>query len=114
VIWSGKRSRIRPAGCLRRAGRQAANAPYKALHVAYCFLQQADPDAGDLISPAQVHLLLYYAQGCHLALHGTPLFLDDVVAGLLDEVYVTYGQFTTWKLRQLSRGEPLLRNTPTD
>lgn len=127
------------------------SAPYEVRDVAYYFLQKADPDAGDLISPAQVHLLLYYAQGCHLAIHGAPLFRDDVVAGsdsprvlalanlgapgeapsipalfdaagiftadtmeLLDEVYVVYGQFTTWKLRELAQGEPPWRNTATD
>lgn len=127
------------------------SAPYEVRDVAYYFLQKADPDAGDLISPAHVHLLLYYAQGCHLAIHGAPLFRDDVVAGadgprvpalanlgppdkapsipatfdaagiftadtmeLLDEVYITYGQFTTWKLRELAQGEPPWQNTPTD
>lgn len=127
------------------------SAPCEVRDVACYVLQKADPDAGDLISAAQVHLLLYYAQGFHLAIHGTPLFPDDVVAGshgpwvptladlgppgeapcipaifdaaavlttdameLLDEVYVVYGQFTTWKLRGLAQGDPPWRNTATD
>jgi uncharacterized phage-associated protein len=132
-------------------GGGAVNAPYDPMNVAYYFLQKADPDAGDLISPANLHLLLYYAQGFHLALNARPLFQHHLVAGangprvsglaelasphtalsvpptfdaaeiftadtmdLLDEVYVTYGQFTTWKLRQLAQGEPPWRTTPTD
>lgn len=111
--------------------------------VANYFLAQQSEEAGDLISNLKLQKLVYYAQGCHLALFDTPLFqeplkawvhgpvvpelyhaykqygsgpipvpegMDFAVFGkdtreLLDEVYSVYGQFSAWKLREMTHGE---------
>lgn len=36
--------------------------------------------AGHDLEERELHALLYYAQGCHLALHGVPLFDGPIVA----------------------------------
>lgn len=38
--------------------------------------------------------------------------LDEDQRGLLDEVYDTYGQFSAWKLRNMTHDEPPWKNTP--
>lgn len=111
--------------------------------VANYFLAQQSEDAGDLISNLKLQKLVYYAQGCHLALFDAPLFqepieawmhgpvvpelyrlykqcgagpiptpkgvdfsgLDEETQELLDEVYSVYGQFSAWKLREMTHGE---------
>jgi uncharacterized phage-associated protein len=111
--------------------------------VAKYFLLQTDEEAGDTISNLKLQKLVYYAQGFHLAMHGTPLFNDQIQAWthgpvtpalyhaykecgsdaiakptefdasgltteeteLLDEVYSVYGQFSGWKLRNLTHEE---------
>lgn len=46
-----------------------------ALDVADYLIQQAiDDDNGDLLTNLKLQKLLYYAQGCHLAIFGEPLF----------------------------------------
>ena len=108
--------------------------------VAKYFLSLQDEDAGDLISNMKLQKLVYYAQGCHLALYDEPLFEDRIEAWLygpvvpnlyreykeygsdpipnpenmdfskfndeekefLDEVYDVYGQFSAWKLRNMT------------
>jgi uncharacterized phage-associated protein len=35
-------------------------------------------DKDDLISHLKLHKLMYYAQGYHLAIHGTPLFPEEI------------------------------------
>ena len=48
--------------------------------IARYFLSLADPDVGDSISNLKLQKLVYYAQGFHLALFGTPLFAETVAA----------------------------------
>jgi uncharacterized phage-associated protein len=119
--------------------------------VAQYFLAKVDEDAGDLISNLKLQKLLYYAQGCALALWDRPLFPEPLEAwvhgpvvpavyheykgygsgpipspttldfakydletrDLLEEVYAVYGQFSAWKLRQMTHQEPPWRETPT-
>jgi uncharacterized phage-associated protein len=39
---------------------------------------------------------------------------DQPVRDLLDEVYEVYGQFSAWKLRQMTHAEPPWKDTPKD
>lgn len=48
--------------------------------VADFFIPCADPESGDLLTHLKLQKLLYYAQGWRLALRGTPLFEEDLVA----------------------------------
>lgn len=111
--------------------------------VAEYFLSRVDSESGDSLSNLKLQKLVYYAQGYHLALYGTPLFGDaieawqhgPVVPGLyrmykqygsqsvpvtddfdiekfnsstrelLDEVFQVYGQFSAWKLRDMTHAE---------
>lgn len=111
--------------------------------VAKYFLSRVDEDAGDGISNLKLQKLVYYAQGFHLALNGTPLFperieawehgpvvpelyreykrygggnipvpgdvdpdeYDPEVRKLLDEVYDVFGQYSAWKLRNMTHEE---------
>jgi uncharacterized phage-associated protein len=38
--------------------------------------------------------------------------IDDATKSLLDEVYDVYGQFSGWKLRNMTHEEPPWKNTP--
>jgi uncharacterized phage-associated protein len=118
------------------------------------FLFKADEDAGDTISNLKLQKLVYYAQGCALALWGRSLFpepikawvhgpvvpqlyheykkygagailipdeknidwskFDDETRDLLDEVYAVYGQFSAWKLRDMTHQEPPWRDAFPD
>lgn len=107
-------------------------------------------EGGELISNLKLQKLLYYAQGCCLALTGAPLFEDAIVAwqhgpvvesvyheykangsngivfeedfdfskfsdeenDLLTEVYDTFGQYSAWKLRNMTHEEDPWKNTP--
>ena len=118
--------------------------------VAQYFLAKVDEDAGDLMSNLKLQKLMYYAQGCALALLDRPLFPEPLVAwvhgpvvpalyheykgygagpvpspatldfskydqetrDLLDEVYAVYGQFSAWKLRNMTHQEPPWYETP--
>lgn len=111
--------------------------------VANYFLVQTDDEAGDTVSNLKLQKLVYYAQGFHLALKGTPLFPEQLQAWnhgpvspalyqtyktfgagalpvpgdfdsacltpeeteVLDDVYQVYGQFSAWKLRDLTHDE---------
>jgi len=109
--------------------------------VAQYFLKRQDPDAGDLMSNLKLQKLVYYAQGFHLAMKDSPLFVEPIEAWehgpvcvplyhkykeygsgaipipfdadaysmfndatheVLNEVYNYYGQFSAWKLRNLT------------
>ena len=48
--------------------------------IAQYFLAQADEDAGDLMSNLKLQKLVYYAQGCALALLDRPLFPEAIEA----------------------------------
>jgi uncharacterized phage-associated protein len=101
------------------------------------------PDYGDVLTNLKLQKLLYYSQGVHLGLHGTPLFADDFIAwehgpvipalyrkyksagasgimppmgivlpefteaeiAVFDEVYRVFGQFSAWKLREMTHNE---------
>jgi uncharacterized phage-associated protein len=112
--------------------------------VANYFLTLSDPEVGDIISHLKLQKLLYYAQGLHLAMHGSVLFPEKIFhwkhgpvvadlyyeltkhgaeplpvpenpdfshftseqTDLLNEVYDVYGQFSAWKLRNMTHAEP--------
>ena len=108
--------------------------------IARYFQDHLRPDTDDVMTQGNVHQLLYYAQGFHLALHGRPLFrqalkawsnhpavaeswavsdkptckscLDHDARDFLDEIYSVYGQFAPWKLRDMIAAEPPYRDTP--
>lgn len=54
--------------------------PMTAHEIAKYFVSLVDEDAGDSISNLKVQKLLYYAQGFHLAVYGTPLFSEAIKA----------------------------------
>ncbi len=102
-----------------------------------------DDEGAEYISNLKLQKLLYYAQGCFLAVTDTPLFNDDIVAWqhgpvvesvyheykkngadgiqfnddfdfstfsteeneLLSEVYDVFGQYSAWKLRNMTHNE---------
>lgn len=103
----------------------------------------ADDEGGEYISNLKLQKLLYYAQGCFLAVTDQPLFNDAIVAWqhgpvveavyhqykqngaegipfdedfnfsdfteeeneLLTEVYNVFGQYSAWKLRNMTHDE---------
>lgn len=118
--------------------------------IANYFLSQVCEECGDSISNLKLQKLVYYAQGFYLALHGKPLFKDEIrawqhgpvvpllyrkyssyeanpiprpkkvdlsiftkaIRDFLDEVYNVFGQFSAWKLRDMTHSEPPWKNTP--
>jgi uncharacterized phage-associated protein len=48
--------------------------------VARFFLSLVDEDAGDSLTNLKLQKLVYYAQGFHLAIHGSPLFSERILA----------------------------------
>ena len=116
---------------------------YRAADVARYFLSLSDEEAGDTISNLKLQKLLYYAQGFHLAVFGSPVFndrieawthgpvvpdsyhaykafgagaisarddfdpmtIDEATRVLLDEVHDVYGQYSAWKLRNMTHAE---------
>lgn len=75
------------------------NTSVSALTVAKYFLSLADEEAGDLMSNLKLQKLLYYAQGCWVAVNGAekPLFRDKVYAWkhgpVVKIVYNHYSKF---------------------
>ena len=103
----------------------------------------AADEGAEFISNLKLQKLLYYAQGCALAVTDEPLFGDEIVAWqhgpvvecvyhayknngangiafeddfdfaqftpeeneLLEEVYDTFGQYSAWKLRNMTHEE---------
>ncbi len=51
-----------------------------AIDVARYLLTLVNEEEGDLMSNLKLQKLLYYVQGYHLAIHGTPLFADEIHA----------------------------------
>lgn len=127
----------------------------KATEVASWFLSRNkyDYDLGctdELISNLKLQKLLYYAQGCVLALTNIPLFDDDIYAwehgpvvpvvyhmykeygkseinfneqydkiqitseinNILESVYNEFGQYSAWKLRNMTHDETPWKTTP--
>ena len=74
---------------------------YSAKTVAKWFLyyNQAaiDSEDADLISNLKLQKLLYYAQGCYLAIKGKPLFFEKILAWahgpVVNEVYQEYKHY---------------------
>lgn len=127
---------------------------HTALDVAKWFLAHnrilSDDEGAEYISNLKLQKLLYYAQGCFLAVTNKPLFRDNIVAwqhgpvvesvyhkykknrsegisfdedfdfskftqeenNLLKEVYSTFGQYSAWKLREMTHNEEPWRSTP--
>ncbi|MEW4104659.1 DUF4065 domain-containing protein [Bacillus altitudinis] len=65
-----------------------------AIDVARYLLNLSTPFTGESVTNLKLQKLLYYAQGFHLALHGTPLFDEDIQAWahgpVVPEVYFQY------------------------
>jgi len=117
----------------------------EALKVAQYILTLSEEESGDGISNLKLQKLLYYVQGFHLAIKGSPLFGDEIkawqhgpvipdvyheykefgsgyitkkaddvsdvednsdVKEIIDEVFQVYGQFSAWKLREMTHQEP--------
>ena len=129
-------------------------AQYSALQIAKWFLAHnrtiSTEQGAEYISNMKLQKLLYYAQGCFLAMHDSPLFIDDIVAwqhgpvvecvyhaykangangivfdedfdfsvfsseenALLSEVYNVFGQYSAWKLRNMTHSETPWQTTP--
>lgn len=106
-------------------------------------------EGADMISNLKLQKLLYYAQGCTLAINNEPLFNDDIYAwkhgpvvqsiyheyksygsngidfnepfdlnlinvktsDILESVYQTFGQFSAWKLRNMTHDEKPWKDT---
>lgn len=109
-----------------------------------------DDEGAESISNLKLQKLLYYAQGCFLAVTGDSLFDDKIVAWqhgpvvervyhdykhngsngipfdedfdfskftadeneLLTEVYNVFGQYSAWKLRNMTHEETPWKSTP--
>ena len=128
---------------------------HKAIDVAKWFILYNDmvvtDNGGDLISNLKLQKLLYYAQGCFLAVKGRRLFADPLVAWqhgpvvadvyhyyksngangiqfdesdtidmsefddeeneLLKQVYEVFGQYSAWKLRNMTHQETPWKET---
>lgn len=126
---------------------------HSALQVAKWFLAHnriASADEGaEYLSNMKLQKLLYYAQGCFLAVYDKPLFAEEIVAwqhgpvvecvyhvykgngangisfdedfdfstftpdenDLLREVYDTFGQYSAWKLRNMTHSETPWKST---
>lgn len=126
---------------------------YKADYIAEWFLARNRRDlidgSDEAISNLKLQKLLYYAQGCTLALTGDPLFDDEILAwehgpvvpeiyrrykengangipydgdfdyrsldsktaAILEEVYQEFGQYSAWKLRNMTHQETPWRET---
>lgn len=120
-----------------------------AIDAAKYLLSLSDEDAGDNMSNLKLQKLLYYAQGVHLAIHGKPLFHEQIEAWkhgpvvppvyhslkhfgsgpvaidgaidfdaigsdereTMDEVFAVFGQFSAWKLRDMTHSEPPWKET---
>lgn len=124
----------------------------KAIDVANVFLKLSDPDSGDTLTNLKLQKLVYYAQGFHKAIYGSPMFnekilhwehgpvvreLYDALKGykkdsvpvpekfeakmftkdqldLIEEINRVYGQFSAWKLRDMTHAEDPWKNTAKD
>lgn len=124
------------------------------LQVAKWFLaynrNAANDEGAEYISNLKLQKLLYYAQGCFLALKDRPLFSDPIVAwqhgpvvesvyhyykqygangivfdedfdfsdftqeedDVLRDVYDVFGQYSAWKLRDMTHNETPWKQTP--
>ena len=73
---------------------------YNVMDIANTLLKYAEnTDGGDLMTNMKLHKMLYYQQGFHLAMFGTPLFEDEIEAWMYGpvvpsvyEAYKSYGR----------------------
>ena len=130
---------------------------HSALNVAKWFIcyneMSVNDNGGEKLSNLKLQKLLYYAQGCFLAIKGVPLFSDPIEAWqhgpvvpavyhyykhfgadgiaceeddgaylseftedeseLLIEVYNVFGQYSAWKLRNMTHQEAPWKETPS-
>lgn len=67
---------------------------YSAFDIANYFLWKADTEKQELLSNLKLQKLLYYAQGLHLVLYGSPLFPESIAAWkygpVVEELYHFY------------------------
>ena len=111
---------------------------------------RTDDDVGEPMSNLKLQKLVYYAQGTYLAVHGEPLFNEQIEAWthgpvvselyhrfkqhgsdaiefdeqialdkyndnareVIDSVYSFFGQYSGWKLRNMTHAEPPWKETP--
>lgn len=127
---------------------------YSAENIAEWFLARNHRDiiegSDEMISNLKLQKLLYYAQGCTLAITGKPLFNDEILAwehgpvvpciyhkykgngangipydgefdcdlldqkttSILEAVYQEFGQYSAWKLRNMTHEEAPWQKTP--
>jgi len=62
---------------------------YSALEIANYFLLRAEKEDQELLSNLKLQKLVYYAQGIHLAMHGEPLFGDQIEAWIMAPLFRT-------------------------
>ena len=71
---------------------------YKALDIAYKLIytaQEDEPNGGERLTNLKLQKLLYYQQGYHLAVFGTPLFDEDIEAWMYGPVVpCVYDEFS--------------------
>jgi uncharacterized phage-associated protein len=121
---------------------------YTAQQIAQWFINrsvgEATSNQGEYLSNMKLQKLLYYAQGCYLALKDTPLFnekilawehgpvvvevynnykknlainttaeisIDPATSSILNQVYNIFGQYSAWKLRDMTHNEKPWKNT---
>jgi uncharacterized phage-associated protein len=65
------------------------SAGYSAFDIANYFLWKAQEDDQELLSNMKLQKLVYYAQGLHLSLNGTPLFKERIEAWTYGPVVVS-------------------------
>lgn len=67
---------------------------YSAYDIANYFLYKAEKDQQELISNLKLQKLVYYAQGLYLAMHGKPIFKEEIRAWtygpVIPELYSKY------------------------
>ncbi len=70
---------------------------YQAKQIADVILGLSNPEVGDIMSNLKLQKLLYYAQGFNLAVHGEPLFNEEIYAWqygpVVPEVYHNFKSF---------------------
>lgn len=82
---------------------------YKALDIAKKLIfkaQNDEPNGGERLTNLKLQKLLYYQQGFHLAVFGTPLFEEDVEAWMygpvVPAVYYEYSSHGSYSLPEVN------------
>lgn len=74
---------------VKNKGGNQMSADYSAFDIANYFLWKAQENEQELLSNMKLQKLVYYAQGLHLALNGTPLFKERIEAWAYGPVVAT-------------------------